>query len=167
VLGGLGEDAYVDRLERMNDGVRAPYRSVDARGRVWGAPNAGGSRQCEDCPNKARGNSLRCVECEKKLASRKYTAMDPADLELLKSALSTLVAREQWAPGKARDIAMRIDILYASSLTAGSSPACKASSCTSPRRFSPRSTLQVNTYQCWQRRTGSSTKTGSKASLCW
>lgn len=116
VLGGLPEDLYVTSLQSMNDGV-ARYRSVDEKGRVWGAPSAFGAGQCVDCPGKAKGNTFRCVECQKKMASRRYPAMAAGDVQLLRDAVDELMKREH--PEKREAIARRLDILF------GKLAACK------------------------------------------
>merc|ERR1719310_1140047 len=74
----------------MNDGVNR-YRSIDAKGRVWGAPSAFGGGQCQDCPAKAKSNCRRCLDCQRKLAEKVYPAIAPTELQVLTNAVGKLM----------------------------------------------------------------------------
>eukprot|EP00929_Paragymnodinium_shiwhaense_P111982 TRINITY_DN8022_c0_g1_i1.p1 TRINITY_DN8022_c0_g1~~TRINITY_DN8022_c0_g1_i1.p1 ORF type:complete len:251 (-),score=55.10 TRINITY_DN8022_c0_g1_i1:545-1297(-) len=110
ILGGLADASYVGELRRMNDGVQQ-YRSVDATGRIWGAPSAFGGGQCVDCPKKAKSSDKRCIDCLRKRAVERHSPMQARDIQLLSDCFYGLLQQEA-ADEKRAVIAKRVDLLF-------------------------------------------------------
>lgn len=101
------EAAWAVDLER----AVARYASRDERGRIWGAPSAGGRGQCLDCPQSAEPPSSRCRGCQVRLLGVMHPRMALEDLALVRAHLDARLAH-LGCPRLRRDLAQRLELLY-------------------------------------------------------